>query len=633
MIQEIRGRAVRLQDGELLRREDANRQYLMKLENRYLLRNYLLEAGRYSGRGMDPNAMGGWEDPSCQLRGHFLGHWLSAAALRYQEAEDGELKAKTEAILEELDRCQKDNGGEWVCPIPEKYLYWIGRGKNIWAPQYNVHKLFMGLVDVYRYMGMEKALLIADKLADWFHRWSADYTREEFDQILDIETGGMLEVWADLLEITGDEKYRELLEKYYRGRLFDPLLEGKDVLTNMHANTTIPEILGCARAYEVTGEERWLQIVRCYWKCAVTDRGCFATGGQTQGEIWTPMKKLKARLGDKNQEHCTVYNMIRLAEFLFRHTGEAKYMHYIEYNVLNGVMAQTYWQGQPWKGSPRTGLLTYFLPMKAGSKKDWAGEMDSFFCCHGTMVQANAAWNRRIYYKGEDALYITMYTDSEAEFEMGGLKVKLTQRQDYMNGSLMNSSVNSVQQTVNDITATYANKPDFRKFVFTLQVTGDLDCRICLRIPDWVVRKASVYVNDELVVQTDCTEEFLELHRIWKDGDRIILLLPVDLRFIPLPDDAETGAFCYGPDVLAGITEQERVLRLENEDPVQELSADTEREWGAFRTFYRTENQDPGISFRKLNEIGYEPYQMYFKVKRKNSEIEIKKRNQPAKTR
>ena len=91
-------------------------------------------------------------------------------------------------------------------------------------------------------------------------------------------------MWADLLEITGDKKYRELLAKYYRARLFDPLLEGRDVLTNMHANTTIPEILGCARAYEVTGEERWLKIVQSYWKCAVTDRGCFATGGQTQGE-------------------------------------------------------------------------------------------------------------------------------------------------------------------------------------------------------------------------------------------------------------------------------------------------------------------------------------------------------------
>lgn len=618
MITELSGKAVRLYEGELLRRENANRQYLMKLENRYLLRNYMLEAGRYSGRGMDPNAMGGWEDPSCQLRGHFLGHWLSAAALCYQELEDQELKAKAEAILEELSLCQEDNGGEWVGPIPEKYLYWIGKGKNIWAPQYNMHKLFMGLVDVYRYMKLEKALQIADKLADWFCRWSAGYTREEFDNILDVETGGMLEVWADLLEITGDAKYRELLGRYYRARLFEPLLEGKDALTNMHANTTIPEILGCARAYEVTGEEKWMKIVESYWKCAVTDRGCFATGGQTQGEIWTPMKKLKARLGDKNQEHCTVYNMIRLAEFLFRHTGEAKYMHYIEYNVQNGVMAQTYWQGVPWKGSPGNGLLTYFLPMKAGSKKDWAGEMDSFFCCHGTMVQANAAWNRRIYYQEDNTLYVTMYADSEACFEMGGRQAKLVQRQDYMNGSLMNSSVNSVQQTVNEITSTYAGKPDFRKYVFTLQVSGELEGRICLRIPDWVVRKASVYVNGELAAQTDCTGEFLAVERTWKDGDELILLLPVDLRFIPLPDDDRMGAFCYGPDVLAGITKQERVLWLEEEDPVLELSADTEREWGTFRTFYRTENQDPGINFRKLNEIGYEPYQVYFKVKKRD---------------
>ena len=100
MIRELKGKAVKLQEGELLRREEANRQYLMKLENRYLLRNHLLEAGRVSGRGMDLNAMGGWEDPSCQLRGHFLGHWLSAAAMRYQESGDRELKAKTETILE-----------------------------------------------------------------------------------------------------------------------------------------------------------------------------------------------------------------------------------------------------------------------------------------------------------------------------------------------------------------------------------------------------------------------------------------------------------------------------------------------------------------------------------------------------
>lgn len=615
-MKEIKGHKVTLFEGDMRRREESNRQYLMKLETPHLLRSYLHEAGRYSGRGADGNALGGWEDLSCQLRGHFLGHWLSAAALNFEATGDTELKAKTENILDELELCQKDNGGQWVCAIPEKYLYWIGQGKGVWAPQYNIHKLFMGLIDVYKFMELEKALSIADKLADWFYDWSGKYSREEFDNIMDVETGGMLEAWTDLFEITGDEKYKTLMERYYRGRLFEPLLEGKDVLTNMHANTTIPEVLGCARAYEVTGEKKWLDIVESYWKCAVTDRGAFVTGGQTQGEIWTPKMKLKARLGDKNQEHCTVYNMIRLAEFLFRQTKDPAYMHYIEYNVANGIFAQTYWQGMPYENSPGKGLLTYFLPMKAGSKKDWAGERDSFFCCHGTMVQVNAAWNRRMYYVDDNALYVTAYANSKAEFELNGQKVVFNQRQDYMNGSLMTSSENNAKQTVNDIASAYANKPDFKKYVFIVNVDAEVEFALKLRIPDWINGEAVVFVNDEEIVRTTNSAEFVTINRSWKSDDKVILILPIGLKFITLPDDKEMGAFRYGADVLAGITSQERILKLETDTPEEELSADTERQWGDFRTFYRTENQDPGINFRKLNEIGYEPYQIYFKIKK-----------------
>lgn len=607
-MKELKGKSVKLFEGEMLRREQENKKYLMSLENLYLLRSYRHEAGRFSDREHDVNALNGWEDLSCQLRGHFLGHWLSAAAFHYQETEDVELKAKAEAILMELEECQKDNGGEWACSIPEKYLYWIGQGRNIWAPQYTIHKLFMGLVDVYRIMKVERALAIADKLADWFYRWSGSYSDEEFDDILDVETGGMLEIWADLLEITGDEKYKTLLTRYYRGRLFDPLLEGKDVLTNMHANTTIPEIMGCARAYEVTGEEKWLEIIKSYWKCAVTDRGYFVTGGQTQGEIWTPKMKMKARLGDKNQEHCTVYNMIRLAEFLFRQTGDPAYMHYIEYNVQNGIFAQTY--------GPNGGLLTYFLPMKAGSKKDWAGRRDTFFCCHGTMVQANASWNRRLYYQDADKLYVASYANSDVEFEVNGQNVKLVQRQDMLNGSMMTCSENNTKQTVNDIAAAYANRPDFRKYDFVVNTDSDVAFTLLLRIPDWIKADACVYVNDELVEKTSVTDRFVSIDRTWKNGDKVVLTLPIGLDFVTLPDDESMGAFRYGPDVLAGVTDQERILYLESDKPEDELSADTERQWGDFRTFYRTENQDPGISFMKLNDIYEEPYQLYFKIKK-----------------
>lgn len=615
-MKELRGKAVRLYEGDLIRRENDNRDYLMKLKTAHLLRNFQLEAGRYSGRGMDNEAMGGWEDPSCQLRGHFLGHWLSGAALRYEETGDPELRAKAEVIVNELALCQEDNGGEWCCSIPEKYMTWIAKGKAVWAPQYTIHKLFMGLVDVYRYMGNEQALEVADKLADWFVRWSGQFDREQFDNILDVETGGMLEVWVDLFEITGKDKYKKLMERYYRGRLFNPLLEGKDVLTNMHANTTIPEIMGCARAYEVTGEEKWMDICKAYWKCAVTDRGAFATGGQTQGEIWTPPMKLKARLGDKNQESCTVYNMMRLAEFLFRHTKSAEYMHYIEYNNKNGIQAQTYWRGDAKNGKPGYGLLTYFLPMKAGSRKDWAGEMDSFFCCHGTMVQANAAWNQRLYYVDENTLYVTQYANSLAECEIGGRTIKVHVRQDYMNGSLQNSSENNAKQTINATTSAFANKPDFKKYEVTVETDGEVPFELKLRIPDWIMSEATVLVNDEVYLKTENTDEFAAISRTWKKGDKVVVLFPIGVRFIPLPDDATMGAFRYGSEVLAGITESERILYIEEEDPTKELTPDTERQWGDFRTFYRTENQDPGISFARINDIGYEPYQLYFKVKK-----------------
>ena len=73
-------------------------------------------------------------------------------------------------------------------------------------------------------------------------------TEAQFQEILDVETGGMLEIWVILYRITKDEMFRTLMDRYYRKSLFDGLLAGKDVLTNMHANTTIPEILGAAAA-------------------------------------------------------------------------------------------------------------------------------------------------------------------------------------------------------------------------------------------------------------------------------------------------------------------------------------------------------------------------------------------------
>ena len=96
MLTAIQGSSVRLLDGELLRRRRANRDYMMSLSDDNLLMNFRLEAGLFSADHTPAEAHGGWESPFCQLRGHFPGHWLSAAAMHYQATGDLEIKAKAD---------------------------------------------------------------------------------------------------------------------------------------------------------------------------------------------------------------------------------------------------------------------------------------------------------------------------------------------------------------------------------------------------------------------------------------------------------------------------------------------------------------------------------------------------------
>lgn len=624
----ITGQKVVLKDGSLLMKEAANRSYMMELQSSALLQNFYQEAGLNQNFGSKLMAHGGWEDPSCQLRGHFLGHFLSAAAVRYYETGDIEIKAKADAIIHELKKCQIENGGEWVASIPEKYIYWIARGKAVWAPHYTIHKTFMGLTDMYRYAGNKEALEIAIDFSKWFYNFTKDKSREQMDDILDFETGGMLEIWADLYEFTKDEMYLTLIDKYDRHRLFDPLLEGVDVLTNMHANTTIPEAIGAAKVYEVTGNERYRKIALAYWDMACEKRGSFVTGGQTCGEIWTPMHSMASRLGDKNQEHCTVYNMIRLADILFTWTGEKKYLDYIERNTYNGIMSQGYFRGEHTNGQedvyPDEGLITYFQPLFGGAKKGWGSKFNDFFCCHGSLVQANSAHNRYLYYVNQNELYTGIYADSEVTFEVNGKTVNIKQFRDTLSGSFHSSSTSSAEQAIDENTHIYPHQPDLQKMVFEI---GDItdgegnsanaEFVLNLRLPEWLKAEPVIAVNDELVKIADITKDgFAHLSGTWKKGDRIEIVLPLTIYCTPLEGAEDVIAYSYGPIVLAGLSNEERILHTGDLKPEELLVHDNEREWGSWKNTFKTIKQERGIKFVPLNMIGYERYQVYFPIEK-----------------
>ena len=619
-LREAKGKKVIMCDEELLRRRDENKKYLLELENDNLLISYMLEAGVYKTAETPKGIHGGWESPLCELRGHFLGHWLSAAAMHYEATGNEVVKAKADEIIEVLAKCQEENGGRWVASIPEKYLYRIGNKKPVWAPQYTIHKTFMGLLDMYELAGNEQALEIAIRFGEWFYDWSGRYNTEQFQRILDVETGGMLEIWAILYRLTQKNIFRELMDRYYRNSLFDGLLEGKDVLTNMHANTTIPEILGAAACYEVTGEEKFFEITKAYWNEAVTMKGSYATGGQTCGEIWSPDKNLAVRLGDKNQEHCTVYNMMRLADFLFRHTGKAEYMDYWEKNLYNGIMAQGYWKGSFTHGKkseyPTQGLLTYFLPLRAGGQKAWSSRKQDFFCCHGSLVQANAAHNKGIYYEGDNQLYICQYFNSDYKGEINGQKISIEQRINLLNGSAHLASDSAGHQNINSICVENPNNP--RKLVcdFCIKSQAEKELEILIRIPEWANGKTNILINGEEVNEESKPGTFVSIKQVWKE-DIIHLELGKKISVNYLPGAENTVAFLDGPVVLAGLCDEERVLYTDKELPEELLVADNEREWGNWMNTYKTVHQDRGIRFIPLYQVGYEKYAVYFPIEKR----------------
>jgi DUF1680 family protein len=586
--------SVKLLPGTFQQRFDLNRRYMLSLRNENLLQNFYLEAGLWSPPHQPQDCHWGWESPTCQVRGHFLGHWLSAAARIYASTGDVEVKGKADRIVAELARCQEENGGEWVGSIPEKYLDWVARGKRVWAPHYTLHKTLMGLYDMYAWAGNEQALDIMVKWARWFHRWTGQFSRAQMDDILDVETGGMLEAWANLYGVTKAQEHLDLIYRYDRPRLFERLLAGEDPLTNRHANTTIPEAQGAARAYEVTGDERWRRIAEAYWRCAVTDRGTFCTGGQTVGEIWTPPFEFAARLGDKNQEHCTVYNMMRLADYLLRWSGDVTYADYIERNLYNGILAQQH---------PKTGMVAYFLPLQAGGKKVWGTPTDDFWCCHGTLVQAHTLHNAYVYYQDRDGLVVCQYVPTQLEWAWEN--VPITVKLDFDNEACSNHPRDPDGSR---------HRPQHWMVELAVRCEKPVAFALKLRVPWWVSGPVSAWVNGQPIEVESGPSSFYGIRRTWAQ-DTVRLQLPKALYTCPLPDAPDMVAFMEGPLVLAGLCAEERTLYGDKEDPESILVPDNEREWMTWKLGYRTRNQEQGLRFMPLYEICDEQYTVYFPVR------------------
>ena len=592
---------VRLLPSAFLEAAEWNRGYMSRLPADRLLHSFRLNAGLPSSA----EPLGGWEvyvvpapgarpNNTGELRGHFIGHFLSASAQLYASMGDKEAKAKGDLMVAELAKCQQKLGPSgYLSAFPIEWFDRLDARKPVWAPFYTIHKIMAGMLDMYQLAGNRQALEVLLGMSRWADDWSASKSEEHMQDILETEYGGMNEVLYNLAAATGDDRWARAGDRFTKKRFFNPLALRTDELTGRHVNTHIPQVIGAARRYEISSDMRFHDVADFFWYEVTTAR-TYATTGTSNGEGWlTQPRMLAAELkrSSATAECCCSYNMLKLARHLYCWSGDPGYFDYYERSLLNMRLGTI---------QPKTGHTQYYVSLTPGTWKTFNTEDQSFWCCTGSGVEEYSKLNDSIYWRDPEGVFVNLFIASELDWPEKGFRL----RQD----------------------TAFPEQP-----ATTLSVTaaGSAAMTVRLRIPAWT-RSAAVKINGRAIDVTPTPGSYLTLNRAWKAGDKIEMSLPMHLSVEAMPDDPKTQAFLYGPLVLAGdlgsegLTEQltvgpnaPRPQRVPIEIPAFQSAGADPASWikpaGAPLTF-RTTGQRKDVTLAPLNSIFGKRYSVYWQV-------------------
>jgi len=506
-------RDVRILDGPFRDAQQRGLDYLLSLDPDRLLHSFRLNAGLPT----TARPYGGWEAPDVELRGHSLGHYLTACSLMYEATGDERPKARAIATAAELRKVQQALPARGMTPgylsaFPEEFFDRVEARRGVWAPYYTLHKILAGLLDVHRATGDATALETARNMAAWVGTRARRLTDAQWQAMLETEFGGMEDALTELYVTTGDPEHLRLARLFDHRAVFDPLARGEDRLDGLHANTQIPKAIGAARDCEVTGEPRYCAVSETFWR-QVALRRSYAIGGHSEDEHFSPVAHLSRHLGETTAETCNTYNMLKLSRRLFLRDADPSRIDFYERGLFNHILASN---------DPATGRVTYFVSMEAGAFRTYSTAEDSFWCCVGTGMENPARFGEAVYARQGDALLVDLFLASELTWPEMGLVLRQETRFPEEEGT---------------------------RLVLRLAKAARFGLRV--RHPTWAQGALEVRVDGSPQADDSRPGSYATIEREWRDGDVVEVRLPMSLRFESLPDDPSVGAFLYGPIVLA----------------------------------------------------------------------------------
>ena len=512
--------AVRLTASPFLDAQQTDLRYIMALDPDRLLAPFLREAGLTA---KEPS-YGNWE--STGLDGHMGGHYLTALALMFAAIGDEEVHKRMNYFVAELKRCQAANGDGYIGGVPGGAAAWrdIARGKlqadgfsvnGKWVPWYNLHKLYAGLRDAYNYGGNQDARAMLIALCDWTLSLMSHLDDQQMQDMLRCEHGGMNEVLADVSQMTGQKKYMDLAIRFSHQAILRPLEEGEDRLTGLHANTQIPKVIGFKRIGDITGRRDWQKAAQFFWQ-TVHDHRTVAIGGNSVKEHFHDLHDFSSMIEEvEGPETCNTYNMLKLTGLLFVGDPKGSYADYYERALYNHILSSQ---------RPQSGGFVYFTPMRPNHYRVYSQPQQGMWCCVGSGLESHAKYGEFIYAHRGDTLYVNLFIPSTLDWRAQGVTLRQSNR-----------------------------FPD--EGSSTITVKGNKTFTLKIRYPEWVAPGAlRVAVNGKPVAASIGADRYVSVRRLWRDGDKVDIVLPMKTRLEQMPDKSNYYAVLHGPVVLAAKT-------------------------------------------------------------------------------
>jgi len=471
------------------------------------------------------NINAGW---GAEISGNY---WKGLILLAFA-LDDEELKTKADNWVSDVLKTQQEDG----------YLGAYKKGDN-YADDYNAWGTNCGMTALslyYEATGKKEVLDAIYRCMLWFcENWSGD-NKTTYSGKSIIETM----IWC--YHYTGDERLVKFSEDYIdfleRNDVFGITLNQNDgdkiVYNSSHGAGYGNLIKHNAITYTANGNKKHLKDSLNLANKAI-NKIMQRTGGLTcYAEYIAPISPIV------ETEYCAFSFFQDSLSYLSAITGDPSFANHIERIVFNGA------QGSRKKDEKAIAYMSSPNQIRATENSGFQIDTQVYAPCYPTSCcPVTSVWvipnfvRNMILSDNNDNLFFSLYGPCEAN--IGDFK-------------LIEDTAYPFRDSIN---ITVANAPE--------KATS-----LHFRIPEWC-KNARISVNDEVIVNSPISNSYYEINRVWKSGDTITLIFPMEVSLSRVDDSDGSQKFPlaieYGPLLFAlPIAEDWKIIKGNPHTPLPE---------------------------------------------------------------